>query len=78
MADNKEELYRRIRVGGFATFIPFVLISGPIGGYLVGEFLRQKFCLGRNTILICIAIGAVASFLETFRIIRAMVKVDKM
>jgi len=75
--EKKEELYKRIRIAGFATFIPFVLISGPIGGYLLGELIKNVFHLNRYTVLIFMLIGSAASFVETFRIIKVMLKIDK-
>ncbi|MCK9604337.1 MAG: hypothetical protein M0R66_08275 [Candidatus Omnitrophica bacterium] len=75
--NNKEEFYNWVRLTGFATLIPFVLLSGPIGGYLVGLFLAEKFHLSRNAVLICLAIGSLASFLQTIKIIRTMLKLDK-
>lgn len=74
---KREEMYNNIRVTGFATLIPFVLLSGPIGGYLAGIFLVDKLHLPRYTVLICLALASLASFIQTVRVIRAMIKLDK-
>lgn len=77
MSNNKQDFYKRLKVAGFATFIPIVLISGPIAGYVVGDFLKTHFHLKRYVVLVSLAIGSIASYLETIRLIRAMIKVDR-
>jgi hypothetical protein len=77
MPKNKKDFYRWVKIAGFASFIPFILLSGPIGGYLIGDFFRQRFHLNRNVMLIAMVIGSAASFAETIRIIKMMLKLDK-
>lgn len=71
---NKEEFYNWVRIAGLVSLIPFVLISGPIGGYILGDFLEKSFHTKIDLVLIFTLIGLVAGLFETFRIIRVMVK----
>ncbi len=75
--DKKQDMYNWIKITGFAAFIPFVLISGPIGGYLIGLFLIEKLHLPRYTMLISLGVCSIASFIQTFKIIKTMLKIDK-
>ncbi len=73
---DKQEIFRFIKIAGMLSFIPFVLISGPLVGYLAGDFLAQKFSLPYLR-LICIGLGAIAGIFETFKIVRLVLKLDK-
>lgn len=73
---DKQVIYRYIRVGGLLSSIPFVLVSGPLAGYLAAEFLKEKFHLNALAALALIALGFICSFIETIRIIRNLLKHD--
>jgi len=73
----KKEFYKWVKIAGFASFVPFVLAAGPIGGFFVGYYLQQKFHFNKHFTLIFSLIGMLASFFETVRIIRAMLKAEK-
>lgn len=75
--NNKQDMYNWIKITGFAAFIPFVLISGPIGGYLIGLFLIDKMHLPRYTMYISLGVCSIASFIQTVKVIKAMIKLDK-
>jgi len=74
---KREEFYRWVKVVGFASFIPLTLVSGPLGGYFLGNYLEKRFSWGAHTTLILVLAGLVGSIFETIRIINAMIKVDK-
>jgi len=74
--DKKEEFYRWVRMLGFASFIPVVLISGPIAGYFIGDFLDKHYHAKHFT-LILVLLGLVSSLFETARVIRAMIRIEK-
>jgi F0F1-type ATP synthase assembly protein I len=76
MAD-KDLLYKRIKIAGLLSFIPFILAAGPIGGWVIGEFLENKFNLSVYITYICILIGMAASIREVVRIIRLVIKIDR-
>ena len=74
---EKEDYYKRLRVAGILTFIPLVLAAGPFSGFLLGDYLQQKFGFGRFVLLLCIGFGLLASIFETIRIIRFVLDSDK-
>ncbi|MCX5713011.1 MAG: hypothetical protein NTY47_08175, partial [Candidatus Omnitrophica bacterium] len=74
--DHKQDIFRFIKIAGMVSFIPFVLVSGPLAGYLAGDFLAKAF--GAPYLrLMCIGLGAVAVIFETFKIVRLVLKLDK-
>lgn len=72
MADEgkKREAYKWIKVGGLLSLIPFVLVSGPLMGYIAFEYLQKRFGAPPYASYIFITVGFVASVRETIRIIR--------
>jgi hypothetical protein len=76
MAD-KDLLYKRIKIAGLLTFIPFILAAGPIAGWMLGDFLRSKFDLHIYVAYTCIFLGLAASIREVVRIIRLVIKIDR-
>ncbi|MDD5044585.1 MAG: AtpZ/AtpI family protein [Candidatus Omnitrophica bacterium] len=74
---KKKEFYKRIKIFGLASFIPFTLVSGPIAGYFAGDYLEKTLHLKFQLTLILILLGLVASLFETMKIIRAMIKMEK-
>ena len=73
----KKELYKRIKIAGILSFIPFVLAGGVLGGYLMGDYLGKKSFFISFAMPICIGIGILVSILEVVRIIKLAVKIDK-
>jgi F0F1-type ATP synthase assembly protein I len=74
---QKDQLYRRVKIAGMLSFIPFVLAGGPLGGWFLGEFLQKKFNLSVYVTYICILIGVAAGIREVIRIIRLVIKIDR-
>ena len=74
---QKEEIYRGIKNIGFVSFIPFVMVAGPISGYFAGDFLQKKFNLPDYMVLIGIFFGFLASVLETIKIIKTLYRINK-
>lgn len=71
-----EEAYRRIKIAGMISFIPVVLVAGPLSGYLIGAYLEKKFALSSTVLFISIIIGFIASITEAVRIIRLVLRID--
>ncbi|MFH0791499.1 MAG: AtpZ/AtpI family protein, partial [Candidatus Omnitrophota bacterium] len=71
------EVYKRIRIAGLISFIPIMLAAGPISGFLLGEYIEQKFKFPHYILYIAIGIGFAAGIKETIRIIRLVIKIDK-
>ncbi|MDP1854359.1 MAG: DUF456 domain-containing protein [Candidatus Omnitrophota bacterium] len=75
--DKKKEFYKQTKIAGVLLFLPFVLVAGPLAGNFLGEYLRNKFNLGQAVSVICITMGFVSSAVETIRLIRLAIKIDK-
>jgi hypothetical protein len=67
--------FRWIRLGGLLTLIPIVLATGPLTGYLAGEWLVLKFGFHRYTAYVCVIIGFAAAIGEIVKIIKAALKI---
>ena len=74
---SKEDFYKGIKTVGFVTFIPFMLAAGPLSGYFVGDFLQKKFNLSSYTVLVSVAFGFVAGIMETIRVLKIVVRMNK-
>lgn len=64
------EVYKWIKIGGLLSLIPFVLIAGPLMGYLAYDYLHKSFGVQEYISYILISIGFAASVRETIRIVR--------
>ena len=76
MSLNKE-VYKRIKIAGLVVFIPFMMATGPVAGFFVGDYLHKKFNLGVYVIFLAITIGFLSGFYETIKIIKLVTKVEK-
>lgn len=73
----KKELFKRIKIAGLISFIPVILAAGPLSGFFVGSFLKEKFRLSAYFLFICIGLGVIISIKEVVRIIRLVLNIDK-
>jgi len=73
---GKKDFYRWVKLGGFASFIPLVLVTGPLTGFFLGDYIEKKFYPGSRWPLMLALIGLCAAIVEVIRIIRAMIKVS--
>ncbi|MDD5634409.1 MAG: hypothetical protein PHW46_03935 [Candidatus Omnitrophica bacterium] len=73
---KKQEIYNWITAAGAISFIPIILVSGAIVGYLVGGYLEKKFALPAFVLPLSVGIGTVASMFEVARIINFISKLD--
>jgi len=74
---RKADLYKWLKIGGLLSFLPFVLVAGPLGGYILGNYLEKRFGLPAYVSAICITAGFIASLKETIRIVKITLKADK-
>lgn len=72
MADKKT--YTRIKTAGFLMVIPIVLVSGPLGGYLIADLLIKNVNFPGYATIICVILGFAASVRETIKILRIAIK----
>ena len=72
----KKETYKRIKVAGMLTFIPFVLAAGALTGYFAGGLLK-KFSTITFAVPLGIGIGLSAAIFEVVKIIRKALKAEQ-
>ena len=71
------QLYRLIKITGMATFIPVILLVGPLAGYYAGQYLENRVG-GSPYIAYALGIfGFIGAVRETMRIIRMMGNTEK-
>jgi len=75
--EDKRGLYKKIKLFGYASFIPLMLIAGPLSGYYFGTFLDEKFHFGMNAVMISVLLGFGAGVLEVARIIKRLLSMLK-
>ncbi len=73
---RKKEFYRRIKIFGLLSFIPIVLVSAPLAGYFLGDFLRKRFNWSNYVTLAFTALGFILAAKEVIRIIRISMKIE--
>lgn len=74
---EKRDIYKRIKIAGMLSFVPFVLALGPFAGYLAGSLLKEKFGLSEYVTYLFMALGLFAGIKEAVRIIRLVIKIEK-
>ena len=67
---DKKEAYKRIKIAGMLSFIPFVLAAGVLAGYMAGDYLEKKLHGGPLVVSLGVAFGIAVSILEVVRIIK--------
>jgi hypothetical protein len=78
MATDKKDLYKRIKIAGILSFIPFILLGGALFGYLMGSYLEKKIAASSFIIFpITVALGMLVSVIEVIRIIKLAVKISE-
>lgn len=73
---DKKEAYKRIKIAGMLSFIPFVLAAGVLAGYMAAEYLERKFHTGFFTVPLGVGLGIAVSVLEVVRIIKLTLKIS--
>jgi hypothetical protein len=71
---SQSKTFRWIKVGGLLTLIPLFLASGPLAGYLAGDWIVKTFGLSRYVTLACVITGFAASVSETVKVIKIALK----
>lgn len=74
---NRKEFYKLIRQLGMLSFIPTVLVSGPLAGFLLGKWLDHQFHFGQGPTIFLAAAGFVAGAIESYRIIKRVSTEDR-
>lgn len=67
--DGEENRYRLLRQLGLLTTIPIVLLSGPVIGYFIGDYLDKQFGTAPYLMIFFLIMGSIASVRQTIAII---------
>ena len=70
----KKDLQRLFWMLGLALTLPMALLSGPLAGYLISQWLIQKWSWAPSTTFILVLLGFAGSALQTVRILRLLYK----
>jgi len=68
--NGDEKDYRFIRQVGLLTTIPLMLLSGPLIGFLVGNYIDKRFGTAPWFMILFVCLGFVASIRQTIAIIK--------
>lgn len=68
--NGNEKDYRYIRQVGLLTTIPVMLLSGPLIGFLIGNYIDTRFGTAPWFMVLFVCIGFVASIRQTIAIIK--------
>lgn len=71
---RKAEIYKWIRIGGLLSFLPFVMVAGPLAGFYLGGYLEKRFGLEAYVSIALLTIGFAGSLKETIRIVKLALK----
>lgn len=74
--NGDEKNYRFVRQVGLLTTIPVMLLSGPLIGFLIGDYIDKRFGTTPWFMIVCLTLGIVASIRQTINIIRKAGKKD--
>ena len=72
-----KRVYQQIMVVAIVAFVPVVLASGVVAGYIAGVFLRDQFHLPWFVFIVCVVLGVISSFYEVIRLIKLAIKSEK-
>ena len=74
---KKANFYKRVKIAGLLSFLPFILVAGPMAGYMLGDYLEKRFNLGSYVSAIFITLGFIGSARETIRIVKLALQTEK-
>ncbi len=73
--DNiKKDLRKLFWMLGLALTLPMVLLSGPLAGYLISQWLIKKWGWMPGTTLALVLLGLTGSVIQAVRILRLLYK----
>jgi hypothetical protein len=74
---RKADIYRWIKIGGLLSFLPFVLVAGPIAGFYIGAYLEKRFSLPAYVSIALITVGFIGSFMEAVKVVKIALKTQE-
>ena len=71
MAERKTNSYQLLWMLGLALTLPMILLSGPLAGFLIGQFILVKqFGMSGSVTPVLMVLGLAGSGLQAYRIIK--------
>ncbi len=77
VAGEKNSVYKFITIAGYLLLIPFVLVAGPLTGYVAGNYLYAYWKFPAYSSFLFTGLGLLGSVFESIRIIRAALQQEK-
>jgi hypothetical protein len=74
---RKADLYKWIKIAGLLSFLPFILVAGPIAGFYLGSYLEKRFSLPSYVSMVLITIGFITSAMETIKLVKAALRAQE-
>lgn len=74
MNAKKEDLRRLFWMLGLAITLPMVLLSGPLAGYLISQWMIKTWHCNSNLTLILVLLGLAGSIVQTIKILKQLYK----
>ncbi len=74
---KKQEVYKWIKIGGLLSFLPFVLVAGPLLGWWVGDYVVKAWNAPFGVLALGAFLGFLASIMESARLIRLTLRLEK-
>jgi hypothetical protein len=68
----KKDLRKLFWMLGLALTLPMVLLSGPLAGYLISQWLIRKWGWPPATTLVSVLLGFAGSAVQTVRILKLL------
>jgi hypothetical protein len=74
---RKADIYRWVKIGGLLSFLPFVLVAGPLAAFYLGSYLEHKFGAPAWVSIVLITAGFIGSFREAIKIVKMALKTQE-
>lgn len=68
--DTDKKKFDGLRQIGLATTIPFMMVSGPLVGYFIGNWLDNKFDTAPYLVIFWIFLGLISSARESYKLLK--------
>lgn len=68
--NGNEKDYRSVRQVGLLTTIPVMLLSGPLIGFLIGDYIDKRIGTAPWFMVLLVCLGFAASIRQTILIIK--------
>ncbi len=73
MTDQKTTKQNPLWKLGLAITLPWILLSGPLAGYIVGEWILVRLCgMSSSVTVILMVLGLMGSGFQAYRLIKKL------